>query len=223
MLRVDRGQRVSLWRHALLANLAGTLRAGQSPGSFRSRGRRHEQGPVLAEKHRNGGHGERTPRSRDRRELIMRRKHPSSPPAAGKTAALVVEVASFLTANYGGGPRTRNADRTTDRTGASLAPVGVDRPYQMQLTATSNTYAEHRVRTVRSECLDWTLIWDDRQLCQVLTEYPDHYGTATYPQDDAGRIGAALPRLDLVPGHLDRRRPGRAAGIASAWSWRAVR
>jgi hypothetical protein len=31
------------------------------------------------------------------------------------------------------------------------------------------------VRTVRSECLDWTLIWSQRQLRRVLAEYLCHY------------------------------------------------
>lgn len=37
--------------------------------------------------------------------------------------------------------------------------------------------AERWVRTVRSECLDWTLIWRQRQLRRVLTEYLRHYNT----------------------------------------------
>jgi putative transposase len=31
------------------------------------------------------------------------------------------------------------------------------------------------VRTVRHECLDWTVIWNQHQLRQVLTEYLQHY------------------------------------------------
>ena len=31
---------------------------------------------------------------------------------------------------------------------------------------------------MRSDCLDWTLIWNERQLHQVLTEYLRHYNTA---------------------------------------------
>jgi putative transposase len=42
----------------------------------------------------------------------------------------------------------------------------------------ANAYAERWVRTVRSECLDWTLIWNGRQLYRVLTEYLCHYNTA---------------------------------------------
>jgi putative transposase len=34
------------------------------------------------------------------------------------------------------------------------------------------------VRTVRSECLDWTLIWNRQQLLRVLIEYLTHYNTA---------------------------------------------
>jgi transposase InsO family protein len=41
----------------------------------------------------------------------------------------------------------------------------------------ANAYAERWVRTVRSECLDWTLIWNERQLQRVLTEYLRHYNT----------------------------------------------
>jgi Integrase core domain len=34
------------------------------------------------------------------------------------------------------------------------------------------------VGTVRRDCLDWTLIWNERQLYRVLTEYLRHYNTA---------------------------------------------
>jgi transposase InsO family protein len=42
----------------------------------------------------------------------------------------------------------------------------------------ANAYAERWVRTVRSECLDWTLIFGRRHLERVLTEYIEHYNTA---------------------------------------------
>jgi len=41
----------------------------------------------------------------------------------------------------------------------------------------ANAYAERWVRTVRSECLDWTLVWNQRQLYRVLTEYLRHYNS----------------------------------------------
>jgi putative transposase len=39
----------------------------------------------------------------------------------------------------------------------------------------ANAYAERWVRTVRSECLDWILIWNQHQLRRMLTEYLRHY------------------------------------------------
>ncbi|WP_230860872.1 integrase core domain-containing protein [Actinoplanes aureus] len=41
----------------------------------------------------------------------------------------------------------------------------------------ANAYAERWVRTVRTECLDWTLIWNRRHLQRVLTRYLEHYNT----------------------------------------------
>jgi putative transposase len=33
------------------------------------------------------------------------------------------------------------------------------------------------VRTVRSECLDWTLVWNRRHLQRILTSYLEHYNS----------------------------------------------
>lgn len=41
----------------------------------------------------------------------------------------------------------------------------------------ANAYAERWVRTVRSECLDWTLVRNVRQLARVLAEHLRHYNT----------------------------------------------
>jgi transposase InsO family protein len=41
----------------------------------------------------------------------------------------------------------------------------------------ANAYAERWVRTVRAECLDWTLVRNERQLHHVLIEYLRHYNT----------------------------------------------
>jgi putative transposase len=42
----------------------------------------------------------------------------------------------------------------------------------------ANAYAERWVRTVRTECLDWVLVWNARHLDRVLTEYVAHYNIA---------------------------------------------
>jgi transposase InsO family protein len=57
----------------------------------------------------------------------------------------------------------------------------------------ANAYAERWVRTVRAECLDWTLIWNEHQLHRVLTEYLQHYNTVRPHRS-----------LDLQPPHPAR-------------------
>jgi transposase InsO family protein len=42
----------------------------------------------------------------------------------------------------------------------------------------ANAYAERWVRTVRTECLDWVLVWNRRHLERVVAEYVAHYNTA---------------------------------------------
>jgi len=42
----------------------------------------------------------------------------------------------------------------------------------------ANAYAERCVRTVRAGCLDWTLVWNERQLHRLLSEYLRHYDTS---------------------------------------------
>jgi putative transposase len=79
----------------------------------------------------------------------------------------------------------------------------------------ANAYAERWVRTVRGECLDWTLIWNQHQLHRVLTEYLEHYNTVRphraldldppRPARPVGVIGpasvpAAVQRLDVLGG-----------------------
>ena len=41
----------------------------------------------------------------------------------------------------------------------------------------ANAYAERWVRTVREECLDWTLVWNRWHLQRVLAGYLEHYNT----------------------------------------------
>jgi putative transposase len=42
----------------------------------------------------------------------------------------------------------------------------------------ANAYAERWVRSVRSECLDWTLVRGRRHLERVVRTYAEHYNTA---------------------------------------------
>jgi putative transposase len=42
----------------------------------------------------------------------------------------------------------------------------------------ANAFAERWVRTVRTECLDWVLVWNRRHLERVLSQYLQHYNTA---------------------------------------------
>lgn len=51
---------------------------------------------------------------------------------------------------------------------------------------------EQWVPTVRTECLDRTLIWNRHHLEQVLIRYLDHYNTAA-------RIAGSACRLRSVP------------------------
>jgi putative transposase len=87
----------------------------------------------------------------------------------------------------------------------------------VQLTTRANAFAERWVRTVRADCLDWTLIWHERQLHAVLTEYLRHYdGVRPHraldlqPPDPAGTPtlvagSTAMPtveRVDVLGGLL---------------------
>jgi putative transposase len=62
----------------------------------------------------------------------------------------------------------------------------------------ANAHAERWVRTVRSECLDWTLICNERQLRRVLTEYLRHYNTVRPHRSLDLQPPRAAPRLTLV-------------------------
>jgi transposase InsO family protein len=62
----------------------------------------------------------------------------------------------------------------------------------------ANAYAERWVRTVRADCLDRTLVWNDRQLCRVLTEYLRHYNSVRPHRSLDLLPPRAAPRLRLV-------------------------
>jgi len=66
----------------------------------------------------------------------------------------------------------------------------------------ANAYAERWVRTLRHELLDRTIIWNERQLRQLLEEYIEHYNT----QRPHRGIGQRAPNdtgnlVPIGPGH----------------------
>jgi putative transposase len=60
---------------------------------------------------------------------------------------------------------------------AVFAGAGVEAVKIPPRAPRANAYAERWVRTVRTECLDWTLIWNCRHLQRVLTSFLEHYNT----------------------------------------------
>ena len=65
----------------------------------------------------------------------------------------------------------------------------------------ANAYAERWVRSVRTECLDWTLIWNRRHVERVLSAYVAHmWPTTTSPAPHRG-LGLEVP---VAPDELPR-------------------
>ncbi|MEH1130473.1 integrase core domain-containing protein [Micromonospora sp. CPCC 206061] len=87
---------------------------------------------------------------------------------------------------------------------AVFGAAGIDVVRIPPRTARVNAYAERWVRTVRSECLDWTLVWNERQLRRVLTEYLRHYNTVRPHRSLDLRPPCPAPGLTLVePGAVE--------------------
>jgi transposase InsO family protein len=72
----------------------------------------------------------------------------------------------------------------------------------------ANAYAERWVRTVRSECLDWTLVWNGWHLHRVLTRYLEHYNSARPHRglDLDVPVPALMPTVTALPaaGRVER-------------------
>jgi transposase InsO family protein len=66
----------------------------------------------------------------------------------------------------------------TARFDAVFAGIGVEIVKIPPRAPRANAYAERWVRTVRTECLDWILIRNERHLQRVLSVYLAHYDTA---------------------------------------------
>jgi transposase InsO family protein len=60
---------------------------------------------------------------------------------------------------------------------AVFAAAGVETVKTPPRAPKANAYAERWVRTVRVECLDWTLIWNRWHLARVLHRYLEHYNS----------------------------------------------
>ena len=70
--------------------------------------------------------------------------------------------------------RDRDA-RFTTAFDAILASEGLETVKIPPQTPRANCYAERWARTARAECTDRMLIYDERHLPSVLSDYADHY------------------------------------------------
>ena len=61
---------------------------------------------------------------------------------------------------------------------AVLAAAGIEVVKIPPRAPKANAHAERWVRTIRGECLDWTVIWNRQHLQRVLITYLEHYNTA---------------------------------------------
>jgi transposase InsO family protein len=73
--------------------------------------------------------------------------------------------------------RDRDAKFTT-AFDAVFAAAGIEVVRIPPRAPKANAFAERWVRTVRTECLDWLLIWNRQHLDKVLTVYVEHYNFA---------------------------------------------
>jgi transposase InsO family protein len=94
---------------------------------------------------------------------------------------------------------------------AVFAATGIDVIKIPPRAPRANAYAERWVCTVRSECLDWTLVWNERQLHRVLTEYLRHYNTV--------RPSTAVPSRTRVEEHAEQLKTDNSWRRANGVRW----
>jgi putative transposase len=80
---------------------------------------------------------------------------------------------------------------------ALFAAAGIETIKTPPRAPTANAYAERSVRTARTECLDWVLVWNRRHLEGVLTQYLRHYNTAR-PHRGIG-LNVPVPAAEPTP------------------------
>ena len=73
----------------------------------------------------------------------------------------------------------------------------------------ANAHVERLICTLRRECLDWTLVCNERQLHRVLTEYLRHYNTAR-PHRALGQLApdqahSRPPQINLAEHRIRRK------------------
>jgi putative transposase len=68
----------------------------------------------------------------------------------------------------------------------------------------ANAYAERWVRSVRTECLDWILIWNRRHLERVLSAYVAHYNLARSHRGLGLEVPVAPDKLPVHTGPIQR-------------------
>jgi transposase InsO family protein len=83
-------------------------------------------------------------------------------------------------------------------------------------TPVANTYAERWIRTVRRELLDRTLIWNRRQLQQLLREFVEHYNTHRPHRSLDQRAPDTAEVVAYRSGRPIRRHP-RCAGLINEY------
>jgi putative transposase len=86
----------------------------------------------------------------------------------------------------------------------------------------ANAFAERWVRTVRTECLDWTLVFGRRHLERVLRAYAEHYNGAR-PHRGL-HLGTPEPRQPPQPARgqaIGVRRRDVLGGLIHEYEWAA--